>query len=339
MSRFLKYASYLLTLSIVMCSVFFYQSYHQFVSEPLELAPQNRIFDVTDGMGFIQLTSQLESPQWTIRKFYWRLLGWQMGVAERIQKGEYELPVGITPQQLLHKLVMGDVKFYQFTIVEGWSFKQLRLQLAADANLTSQIAELSDQSIMQLLGKADWHPEGWFLPETYQFVKGDTDFQILERAFASMQHYLGSIWPHRDVGLPYQEAYQALIMASIIEKETGLAQERHKIAGVFIRRLDQGMRLQTDPTVIYGLGDDYTGRIRYKDLRFDTAYNTYTRHGLPPTPIALPSKMALEAALQPEDGKELYFVAKGDGSHFFSESLFEHNNAVNRYQRNQKGQP
>jgi UPF0755 protein len=220
-----------------------------------------------------------------------------------------------------------------FTIVDGWTFEELRQALARAEKLKHDSAGLDDAAIMQKIGAAGVSPEGQFLPETYAYVKGDSDLDILRRAHDAMARTLAALWPGRDKGLPLATPYDALILASIVEKETARADERARIAGVFVRRLQDHMLLQTDPSVIYGMGARYTGTIHKSDLTTDTPYNTYTRAGLPPTPIALPGKPALEAALHPAAGDALYFVARGDGHHVFASTLEEHNRNVDCYQR------
>ncbi|MFZ5606514.1 MAG: endolytic transglycosylase MltG [Pseudomonadota bacterium] len=264
---------------------------------------------------------------------YWRLLARQTGAAGRIRAGEYALPAGITPRQLLLAMRDGKVLQRRFTIVEGWTFRDLRAALAKVPQLQQKTAGMDAAALMAELGYPGQHPEGRFLPETYAWVRGDSDLDLLRRAHAAMDKALEAAWQARASGLPLRSADEALVLASIVEKETGVADERPRIAGVFVRRLQAGMRLQTDPTVIYGLGERYAGNIRRADLAADTPYNTYIRDGLPPTPIAMPGKAALHAATHPEPGDALYFVAVGDGSgrHVFSRSLDEHNAAVAAY--------
>jgi UPF0755 protein len=233
-------------------------------------------------------------------------------------------------------MAAGEVLQHHFTIVDGWTFRQLRIALAADAGLAQTIMAMSDEDLAKKLGIEDGHPEGWFLPETYSWIKGDSDLDILKNAHAAMQKALDRLWSARTDDVPLATPYDALILASIVEKETGRADERPLIAGVFLRRLKFHMRLQTDPTVIYGMGDAYAGNIRRSDLDADTPYNTYTRDGLPPTPIALPGLPALEAVMHPTPGDALYFVARGDGSHEFSATLDEHNRAVQKFQLHRK---
>lgn len=252
--------------------------------------------------------------------------------ASRIKAGEYLVIPGATPKELLTQFVRGAVIQYGLTFVEGWTFKQMLDSIQANEYLQHTLAGLDHAQVLQQLGIPVKHPEGLFYPDTYLFPKGDTDVNLLRRAYAKMRLVLNSEWKARDQGLPYKSAYEALIMASIVEKETADASERDVIAGVFVRRLQKNMRLQTDPTVIYGLGDKFDGNIRRKDLQNPHPYNTYVHRGLPPTPIAMPGGEAIRAALHPKLGKELYFVARGNGSHYFSRTLKEHNAAVRRYQ-------
>jgi UPF0755 protein len=255
-----------------------------------------------------------------------------MGGAGRLHAGEYAIEPGLSPRALLAKLAAGEVIQHHFTIVEGWTFAQLRDALAHDAGLTQSLSTSDDAAIMRQLGAADAPPEGWFLPETYNYVKGMEDIDILRRAHKAMADELDKLWPGRDPNVPLQSPYEALILASIVEKETGRADERPQIAAVFQHRLKIGMRLQTDPTVIYGLGAAFDGNLRRADLDTDTPFNTYTRDGLPPTPIALPGAASLNAALHPAATDALYFVARGNGSHEFSATLEAHNRAVAKYQ-------
>jgi len=252
-----------------------------------------------------------------------------------IKTGEYQLDPGITPRELLQLLSSGAVVQYRFTLVEGWTFRQLLQALANDDVLKNTLErvtnETGDETVAAVISSLDVdHPEGWFFPETYQYTRGDSDADILDRAHTAMEKELGSAWESRKDDLPLNSPYELLILASIIEKETGKEEERGQIAGVFIRRLQKGMRLQTDPTVIYGMGDSFDGNIRRHDLKSDTPYNTYTRSGLPPTPIAMPGRASLLAAARPAAGDVLYFVADGTGGHTFSATLQEHQQAVNK---------
>lgn len=263
----------------------------------------------------------------------WQLLARQLGVAGKIQVGEYALDPTLTPRQLLLRMRDGKVVAHRFTIVEGWNIRELRAALARATPLQQRSTNLDDAALMQELGFPGQHPEGRFLPETYVYTGGDSDLDVLRRAHAAMDKALAAAWQARAADLPLKSADEALTLASIVEKETGIAEERPAIAGVFVRRLNTGMLLQTDPTVIYGMGASYHGNIRKSDLTTDTPYNTYTRAGLPPTPIAMPGVAALRAATQPAAGDSLFFVAVGDGSgrHVFTRTLGEHQGAVRDY--------
>jgi UPF0755 protein len=256
-----------------------------------------------------------------------------LGKSAQLKAGNYALDHPVTPLELLNILDKGLVIQGQISIIEGWTFKQLRAALNASPDIMHDALNLSDAEILQRIGATESHPEGLFFPDTYNFAAGSSDLVIIKRAYQVMQQRLQEVWAGRDVGLPLQTPYQALILASIVEKETGTPGDRTLIAGVFVNRLRKGMLLQTDPTVIYGLGDRFDGNLRKRDLLADTAYNTYTRGGLTPTPIALPGMDALQATLHPAQTDALYFVARGDGSSQFSSSLTAHNRAVNQYQK------
>ena len=257
------------------------------------------------------------------------------GKDRAIKAGNYELNTGLTPYGLLQKLARGEESLRALTIVEGWNWRQVRAALAREEFLKQDSAGLSDEAVMTALGRVGVMPEGRFFPDTYTYAKGSSDMAVLRRAMHSMDRRLADAWAMRAANTPLKSADEALILASIVEKETGRAADRAQIAGVFANRLRIGMRLQTDPTVIYGVGASFDGNLRKRDLQTDTPWNTYTRAGLPITPIAMPGKAALMAAVQPDQTKALYFVAKGDGTSHFSASLDEHNRAVNRYQRGQ----
>ncbi|RPE70799.1 UPF0755 protein [Tibeticola sediminis] len=257
------------------------------------------------------------------------------GQARQIRAGNYALEPGTTPRSLLRKLVRGEESLRTLTIVEGWNWRQVRAALAQASDLRADSRALDDATLMQALGRPGVAPEGRFFPDTYTYAKGASDLSILARAMRAMDHQLAAAWALRASDLPLASAEEALILASIIEKETAREQDRRLIAGVFINRLRRGMPLQTDPTVIYGLGERFDGNLRKRDLQTDTPWNTYTRSGLPPTPIAMPGRASLLAAVQPATTDAIYFVARGDGSSHFSATLEEHNRAVNRYQRGQ----
>ncbi|AMO25061.1 endolytic transglycosylase MltG [Ramlibacter solisilvae] len=257
------------------------------------------------------------------------------GQGRLIKAGSYELEAGITPTTLLAKLARGEETLRAVTMVEGWNFRQVRAALDKAEALKPETRGLSDEAVMGLLGRAGQHPEGRFFPETYNYAKGSSDVAVLRRAMRAMDKRLAEAWAQRSPQTAAKTPDEALILASIIEKETGRAADRPLVAAVFNNRLRVGMPLQTDPTVIYGIGPSFDGNLRKKDLQTDTPWNTYTRAGLPPTPIAMPGRASLLAAVQPAPGGALYFVARGDGSSQFSSSLDEHNRAVNKYQRKQ----
>ena len=290
------------------------------------------LFTVPAGADLGQVAARLFDAGLVSHRAYfeWRVR-WA-GSAAALQAGTYEVEAGDTPADLLAKIISGRTKTFAITFVEGTRFSQLRQVLDAHAYVVHSLAGRSDAEVMDALGLRGQAAEGWFFPSTYHFKAATTDLSLLKRAHERMQKLLDDAWQRRHAQLPYKTPYEALIMASIVEKETGRAEERAAIAGVFVRRLASGMKLQTDPTVIYGMGDAYAGNIRRADLERDTPYNTYTRKGLPPTPIALPGAAALEAALAPAPGTALYFVARGDGSHQFSSTLSEHDDAVRRFQ-------
>jgi len=314
-------------------AIFVYRDFRAFAETPLAPLPAATTFEVPLGMPLPGILRELQARG--VRpgsSLYWRLLARQMGVAGKLHAGEYALDPGISPHTLLAKMATGEVIQHHFTIVEGWTFAQLREALAHDAGLKQTLVASDDAGIMRTLGAAEMPPEGWFLPETYNYVKGMDDADLLRRAHEAMGRTLEKLWSARAPDPMLQSPYQALILASIVEKETGRADERPLIAGVFLHRLRLGMRLQTDPTVIYGLGAAYDGNLRRVDLDTDTPFNTYTRDGLPPTPIALPGAASLNAVLHPVPTEALYFVARGDGSHEFSATLEAHNHAVAKYQ-------
>ncbi len=257
------------------------------------------------------------------------------GKVREIRAGNYEIPPGTTPLTLLDKLVRGEESLRSLTLVEGWTFRQMRAALARE-ELRHDTANLSEAAVMQQLGRPGVPAEGRFFPDTYAYAKGSSDLAVLRRALHAMDRHLDAAWTQRSADTPLKSADEALVLASIVEKETGQAADRPQIAGVFANRLRTGMLLQTDPTVIYGLGEKFDGNLRKRDLQTDTPWNTYTRAGLPPTPIAMPGKASLMAAVQPQATRALYFVARGDGSSQFSATLEEHNRAVQRYQLQKK---
>ena len=311
--------------------------YQRFQDTPLNLSADETIYEIPQGTSLRQLAYDLHERGMIEHPRLFILLGRELDVARRLQAGEYRLVAGMSPRTLLQLLADGKVIQHAITLVEGQTFRETLQRIQAQSFIEVTLQDVDDAGIMRRLGHAGLHPEGRFMPDTYHFTRGTTDLDLLQRAFDAMSNYLESAWPDREPGLPLRTPEEALILASIVEKETGLAEERPVIAGVFIRRLQRGMRLQTDPTVIYGLGEQFDGNLRRRDLERDTPYNTYTREGLPPTPIALPGAAAIEAVLHPAAGDSLYFVSRGDGSHYFSATLEEHNLAVDKYQRKKAG--
>lgn len=297
------------------------------------LAGSAASFEIEKGDSLPRILRRLQE-RGIIEHAFWLQRAAQGGALGRhIRYGEYEISPGMTARDLLEMFVAGRVRQHAITIVEGWSFRDLIASLNRHPDLAPDAMGRSPEEIMALLGAAGQSPEGRFFPDTYFVSRGTSDLEVLRRAFAKMESVLAAEWASRSPGLPYATPYEALTLASIVEKETALAEERPQVAGVFIRRLQKKMRLQTDPTVIYGMGEAFQGNLRKDDLRRDTPYNTYTRSGLPPTPIALPGLAAIRAALHPDSGDSLYFVGRGDGSHVFSADLETHNQAVKQYQR------
>ena len=296
-------------------------------------AEREIMVEVPAGAPLARIATQLEDAGVLRHAKLFEWYGRGSGLAGQVRAGEYRIPARSTPREVMARLVSGEVVLHSLTIVEGWTFRQMRAAIEAHPAVRATLGEVPGEQIMARLGREGEHPEGWFLPETYRFPRGTTDLELMRIAHEAMRRALDAAWQNRRDPLPLKSPYDALILASIIEKETGLAEERPEISGVFIRRLERGMRLQTDPTVIYGVGPAFEGRLRRVHLDTDTPYNTYTRAGLPPTPIALPGRASLEAAVQPREGRTLYFVATGrpDGSHTFSETLEQHNRAVQRY--------
>jgi UPF0755 protein len=290
-------------------------------------------FTVLPGSGVGLASQQIAAAGVPVNPFLFSLLARVTQKASRIKAGSYELKPGTSPRRLIDQLVRGEFAQESLTIIEGWTFKQMRQAIAGSKGLKHETAEMSDQELMAKISPDYKAPEGLFFPDTYLFAKGSPDMNIYKQAHAMLMTRLNTAWEKRDPSLPYANPYQALVMASIVEKETGQKSERAMIAGVFVNRLKLGMLLQTDPTVIYGMGAKYEGKISKKDLVTDTPYNTYTRPGLPPTPIALPGVQSLAAALGPAKTDALYFVSRGDGTSKFSGNLLDHNRAVNQFQR------
>ncbi len=317
-----------------------YQRFAGFADAPIDGIEAGDTLVVEPGDSLPKVLRRLDAMGIASRGFEWRALAKRMGAAGRIQVGEYALQPGMTPRDLLAAMRDGKVVSYRFTIVEGWNIRDLRAALAKATPLKQEGAQLDDTALMRALGLGAQHPEGRFLPETYLYTRNDSDLDVLKRAAAAMEKALAEAWNGRDQGLPLDTPYQLLTLASIVEKETGIAEERPQIAGVFVRRLKVPMRLETDPTVIYGMGSAYSGNIRRRDLDTDTPYNTYTRDGLPPTPIAMPGRDALQATAHPAPGDALFFVAVGDGSgrHVFTRTYAEHQSAVAEYLKRYRAQ-
>ncbi len=305
--------------------------YYQFATSPLPLPTTPLEFTVKPGTSLKMLSRQLTGVGLLPEPQMFALLG-RITQASAIQAGTYRVDTPLTPLELLRKLNDGDVVPVSVTFVEGTTFAEVRAQLERTEKVKVTLRGMSDAEVLKRLGAVETHPEGLLFPDTYRFAAGTSDLELLRKSYQAMQKKLAEAWAMRDPGLPYKNPYEVLIMASIIEKETGRAAERPQIAAVFINRLKIPMRLQTDPTVIYGMGERFDGNIRKRDLTNDTPYNTYTRDGLPPTPIALPGWESLRAAVHPAQSDKLYFVGKGDGTHYFSSSLQEHNRAVGKYQ-------
>lgn len=288
-------------------------------------------YQIPSGRAALHVLKDWQNRGWITPSPLYRWYFYLFPEQSKIKSGEYLISPNQKLSSLLMLMVKGDVRSFQFTIVEGWNIRDLRAALKNAERLKQLTPQLSHAELMQALGKPTLHPEGQFYPDTYRYTSSDSDLDLLKRASLRLDQQLAEAWEARALDLPYHQPYEALIMASIVEKETGIDAERADIAGVFVRRLNKGMRLQTDPTVIYGMGEAYRGNIRKVDLQTDTEYNTYTRGGLPPTPIAMAGRAAMNAALNPAQGESLYFVARGDGSHVFSVTLEQHNQAVADY--------
>jgi len=317
-----------------------YQRFQSFADAPISGIEAGDTLVVESGDSLPKVLRKLDAMGIETRDLEWRALAKRLGAAGKIQVGEYALQPGMTARDLLLAMRDGKVLSYKFTIVEGWNIRDLRAALAKATPLKQNGAQLDDAALMRELGLGAQHPEGRFLPETYHYTRNDSDLDVLRRAAKAMEKALAEAWDGRDPGLPLDTPYQLLTLASIVEKETGAPEERPQIAGVFVRRLKVPMRLETDPTVIYGMGSAYDGNIRRRDLEADTPYNTYTRDGLPPTPIAMPGRAALQAAAHPASGDALFFVAVGDGSgrHVFTRTYAEHRTAVAEYLRRYRAQ-
>ena len=304
----------------------------RFLNAPLGGGGELVEYRIEPGYSVRRVGQQLAERGLLKRPRYWELYARYTGAAKRIHAGEYLLDPSLTPVELLQRFTDGQVKQYGLTLIEGWTFAQLLAAVARNDVLEQTLGVAAPEQVMAALGYPGVHPEGRFLPDTYHFPRGTTDVEFLQRAYRAMEQRLAEAWRDRIPDTPLASPYEALILASIVERETAVPDERAAIAGVFIERLKSNMYLQTDPTVIYGMGERYKGNIRHRDLRHDTPYNTYTRKGLPPTPIAMPSGAAIDAVLHPVFTGHLYFVARGDGTHKFSRTLQEHNRAVIEFQ-------
>ena len=319
-------------LALVAASLFVgWFAYH--VQDPVQIPITPYELSIKPGSSLRTVAKQLVGAGALHDAWSFILLSRLMGYSSSLKAGDYELAESISPWQLLKRVTNGDVNQSEIRFIEGWTFSQLRKTLNENPALQHDTAGLTDFQVMQLIGASETMAEGLFSPDTYYFVRGNSDVAILKRAYHAMQNNLNTAWTGRATNLPLTDSYQALILASIVEKETGRESDRANVAGVFINRLRIGMRLQTDPTVIYGLGDKFDGNLRKKDLLTDQEYNTYTRSGLPPTPIALPGMASIQAALNPAKTSSLYFVAKGNGESHFSSNLTDHNRAVSKYQK------
>ncbi|MCX7183973.1 MAG: endolytic transglycosylase MltG [Nitrosospira sp.] len=319
---------------LVLAAIFLFTGWFAYhANAPVQLPTVPYEFSIKSGSSLRSVARQLADAGVLHDTWSFVLLSRLMGYASLLKAGDYELTENTSPWQLLERVTTGDVNQSEVRFIEGWTFSQLRSTLNEHPAVRHDTAGLSNLEIMRLIGADETAAEGLFFPDTYYFVRGNSDITILKRAYRAMQNNLATAWAGRAMNLPLTDAYQALILASIIEKETGREGDRSNIAGVFVNRLRLGMRLQTDPTVIYGLGDKFDGNLRKKDLLADQEYNTYTRRGLPPTPIALPGLASIQAALNPAKTSALYFVAKGNGESQFSSNLTDHNRAVAKYQK------
>jgi UPF0755 protein len=304
-----------------------------YVATPLAVARLPAEVEIPRGAGLRTAIEQLEKGGVAVRPIQFEALARALGKERDIKAGNYQLQQALTPLELLKKLTRGDVTQAEVRLIEGWTFAQFRAALDASPDLRHDTRGIDDTELLGRVGAAEPHPEGLFFPDTYLFAKGASDLAVLRRAYRAMQRHLAEEWARRDENIPYRSPYDALIMASIVEKETGKAGERDLIGGVLANRMRIGMRLQVDPTIIYGLGASFDGNLKRDHLADDGPYNTYTRAGLPPTPIAMPGLASLRSAMRPGKTDALYYVSRGDGSSQFSRTLEEHNRAVSKFQR------
>ena len=317
---------------LLLLSLFASLSIHRF-NQPLDSVTKTRIFEVSPGSSLTRIANELSGQGVLTSPLFFRIAARWQGVEADLKTGEYLIEPGTNPAKLLAKMVAGDVIQYRITLLEGWTIAEVMAALAGQSALKQTLSGASATELAEALELESGNPEGMLHPETYFYTKGTTDLELLRRARRRQEAILQIHWQNRLGALPFSSPYEALILASIIEKESAATSERGHIAGVFVRRLEQGMRLQSDPTVIYGIGEDFDGNLTREHLRTATAYNTYRISGLPPSPIALPAETSIIASLNPLPGDYLYFVAQGDGTHYFSATLDEHNAAVNRFQR------
>lgn len=327
-------ASAIVILVLLSALAGFASAYKNFLATPIVQPDKSLDYVLKPGASIRTLANDLQQRGLLPQPEFLILLAYQKGVTKALKAGEYLFAPGTTPEQLLNAIVAGNVHYHRFTLIEGWNFQQLLAAVNTDPHVLHTLNNLTPEQIAQKIGLPPTNPEGLFFPATYYFTSGTTDVDILRRANQTMTKQLAQAWEQRAPGLPYKSAYQALIAASLVEKETAAASERPLIAGVITQRLQKNMLLQIDSTVAYGVGQNYTGKLTVSNLKQDTPYNTYTRKGLPPTPIAMPSGEALRAVLHPIDTDFLYFVAKGNGTHQFSQTLNQHNSAVDEYQIN-----
>lgn len=329
--KFLKWLFILILLAGSVVAFLAYKEYQSFIETAVAVPAEHTIFSVEKGSSFSKVANQLESKQLIKSAVLFKVLAKSRQQEAKLKTGEYQLPEAVKPIELLDILTSGRSLQYKQVIIEGKSFKQLVESIKSNPNLQQTLSDDDYASIMEKLGSDFSNPEGMFFPDTYNFPRNTTDLQFLQRSYEDMQNYIQKAWDERAPNPHIKTPYEALILASIVEKETGHEAERPMIARVFLNRLEKGMMLQTDPTVIYGMGDKYEGNIRKKDLKSDNPYNTYTRYGLPPTPIATPGRKAIDAVMHPPEGDALYFVAKGDGTSYFSKTYREHRKAVIKY--------
>ncbi len=328
---FRSISAFTLLMVLGLVSIWAGMHYHLILKKPVVMT--ETVIEIKKGDTLESVVKNLRAQQVIVNRLWFRLFAYRKNLDHLLKVGEYVLAKGATAADILQQLTDGKTRKYSITFPEGWSFKQVFNTIKNNPNLQHTLTDNQLEELMAQIGSDKNHPEGLFFPDTYFFEKNTSDVDLLKRAHDRMQAVLNEEWQKRDDGVPLENPYEALILASIVEKETGAGEERRKIAGVFARRLKKGMLLQTDPTVIYGMGDDYHGDIRHKDLREHTPYNTYIIEGLPPTPIAMPGKQAIVAALHPDHSDALFFVARGNGRHAFSSTLAEHERYVDQYQR------